>query len=155
LKQAELGAESLKKIKNCYASVMAVALEHRYIANSNVQNLKMPKPKKGKRPRPHISPEKAAAIIEIMPEPYATMFVTAVCGGFIPSELVALREEDVLDDALVIDEKYCRGEWGPPKTEARNAAVPVPKFVIDRIRRLKTMTVRIGGGRGKYQTFKL
>jgi hypothetical protein len=56
-------------------------------------------------------------------------------------------------DSLTIDERYCRGDWGAPKSDASNATVPVLPAVIERIQRLKGLSVRIGGGRGKYQTF--
>lgn len=62
---------------------------------------------------------------------------------------------DVMQDALVIDEKYCRGEWSEPKTEARNAVLAVSTDVIQRIHRLKTLSVTIDGGRGGHQTHRL
>lgn len=54
-----------------------------------------------------------------------------------------------------MDEKCCRGDWGAPKSEASNATIPVSKGVIDRIQKLKDMTVQVGGGRGGFQTFKV
>ena len=42
-----------------------------------------------------------------------------------------------------MDEPYCRGDWGPPRSEASNATLPVNSAVIDRIQRLKTMQIEV------------
>lgn len=155
LKDKELAQASMSKILNCFSSVMALAVKKSYISTNPADNVVLPRAKVGKKTKPHISPEEAAAILELVAEPYATMIFVAVNTGLLPSEIAALRWKDVLDDALVIDERYCRGEWGAPKTEARNAVLAVSINVIQRIHRLKGLTVRIGGGRAGYQTFKL
>lgn len=155
LKDSELAQASMNKILNCFSSVMALAIKKSYIATNPADNVVLPRARIGRKPKPHISPEQAAAILELVAEPYATMIFVAVNTGMLPSEIAALRWKDVLEDSLIIDERYCRGEWGAPKTEARNAVLAVSTHVIQRIHRLKGMTVRIGGGRGGYQTFKL
>lgn len=155
LKDKELAQASMSKILSCFSSVMALAVKKSYIAANPADNVVLPRAKVGKKPKPHISPEEAAAILELVAEPYATMIFVAVNTGLLPSEIAALRWKDILEDALIIDERYCRGEWGAPKTEARNAVLAVSINVIQRIHRLKGLTVRIGGGRGGYQTFKL
>jgi integrase len=71
------------------------------------------------------------------------------------SELAGLRWNDVGHESLTIDERYCRGDWGAPKSDASNAMIGVLPDVISRIHRLKGMTVVIGGGRGGHQTFKV
>ena len=63
------------------------------------------------------------------------------------SELVGLRWRNVHGDAITIEERYCRGDWGAPKSAASNATIPVNRAVIDRIERLKTMTVEVKAGR--------
>lgn len=163
LKDEELGHASLKKIRNCFISVMAVAKKQEYIERNLAADIDLPRAKVGRKRRPHITPQQAGSILELIAEPYATAIFTAVCAGLIPSEIFALRWEDVImieqegkkEYALVIDEKYCRGEWGAPKTEARNVTLPVSEQVIHRLHRLKSLSVKIGGGRGGFQTFKL
>ena len=57
---------------------------------------------------------------------------------------------------LIVDERYCRGDWSAPKSESSNAPVPVQQHVIDRIRRLDTLTVtgRCGRAVRKYKLVK-
>ena len=66
--------------------------------------------------------------------------------GLRPSELIGLRWRNVHADSITIDERYCRGEWGAPKSKASNATIAVNAGVIDRIHRLKTLTLEIKAG---------
>jgi integrase len=72
------------------------------------------------------------------------------------SELIGLRWGDVGEDSLMVDERYCRGDWSAPKSEASNAAVVVPLHVIERIHRLKLLTIdgRCGRAVRKYKLVK-
>jgi integrase len=49
-------------------------------------------------------------------------------------------------DSITVEERYCRGDWGPPKSEASSATVPVNSAVIERIHRLKTVEVEVKAG---------
>ena len=60
--------------------------------------------------------------------------------------MIALRWGDVGTDSLTIDERYCRGDWGAPKSEASNATIGVEPCVIERIHRLKKLTVDVKAG---------
>ncbi len=75
------------------------------------------------------------------------MVYTAVYTGLRVSELIALRWEDVHDDSITVDERYCRGDWGAPKSDASNATIGVNRCVIDRLHRLKQLTVDVRAGR--------
>jgi hypothetical protein len=59
-------------------------------------------------------------------------------------------------DSISIEERYCRGDWGAPKSEASNGTIPVNKTVIERIHRLKTVVVEVKAGTGtrKYAAVK-
>jgi hypothetical protein len=48
---------------------------------------------------------------------------------------------------LTVDERCCRGDWDAPKSEASNATIGVESCVIDRINRLKQLTVNVKAGR--------
>jgi integrase len=50
----------------------------------------------------------------------------------------------------------CRGDWGAPKSEASNATIGVNRCVIERIHRLKLLTVNVRAGRAvrKYRVVK-
>jgi len=53
----------------------------------------------------------------------------------------------VHEDAITIEERYCRGEWGIPKSQASNATIPVQSW-CDRNASigLKTVTVEVKAG---------
>ena len=65
-----------------------------------------------------------------------------------PARLGPMRWNDVTFDPpqLTIDERYCRGDWDAPKSEASNATIPVNLSVIERIFHLKSITVNVCGG---------
>jgi len=86
-------------------------------------------------------------LVELIPEPYATMVYEAVYTGLRVSELVGLKWDDIHEDAITIDERYCRGDWGSPKSESSNATIGVNPLVITRIRRLRDLTVEVRAGR--------
>ena len=60
-------------------------------------------------------------------------------------------------NSITIEERYCRGDWGAPKSEASNATIPVNRMVLERIDRLKTMTVEVKAGRAvrRYRAVKI
>jgi hypothetical protein len=74
------------------------------------------------------------------------MVLVAIYSGLRASELIALRWKSVFADSIKVEEKYCRREWGPPKSDASNAAIAVPEFVISRIHALKDITLHIKAG---------
>jgi integrase len=74
------------------------------------------------------------------------MVHVAAFTGLRPSELIGLRWRNVHADSITIEERCCRGDWGAPKSKASNATIPVNGRVIDRINRLKTLTIEIKAG---------
>jgi integrase len=76
-----------------------------------------------KKQKPHVTPEEFERLVEFIAEPYATMVYTAVFSGLRVSELIGLKWEDVHDDALTVDERYCRGDWSVTKTPDSAATV--------------------------------
>jgi integrase len=81
-----------------------------------------------------------------MPEPYNTMVFVCVWAGLRASEVIGLRWRDIKNDAIVISARYCRGDWDRPKTDASAAPIAVESEVIQRIERLKTLTIRVRAG---------
>jgi integrase len=84
------------------------------------------------------------------------MTYVAVYTGLRISELIGLKWGDVGENSITIDERYCRGDWGAPKSDASNTTVPVNGSVIERIQRLKSLTVSVRAGRAvrEYQLVK-
>jgi integrase len=84
------------------------------------------------------------------------MAFVAVYTGLRVSELVGLKWGDIHERSITIDERYCRGDWGEPKSDASNTTIPANAKVIERIHRLRTLTVEIKAGRAirRYQLVK-
>ena len=72
------------------------------------------------------------------------------------SELAGLRWRNVHDSSITVEERYSRGDFDQPKSEASRATVPVDSHVIQRIEQLKTLEVlvRAGLATGRYQVVK-
>jgi integrase len=121
------------------------------LVKNPVEGLKLPPPKQGRRSKPYVTPEQFHALMNLMAEPYATMIFVAAYTGFRVSELVGLRWRNVHADSITIDERYTRGDWGAPKSNASNATVAVNQGVIERLQKLKTMTVTVRAGRAYRQ----
>jgi integrase len=84
------------------------------------------------------------------------MVYVAMYTGLRVSELAGLRWDDVHKDSITIDERFCRGDWGAPKSDASNATIAVNRCAIERIHRLKLLTVEVKAGRAvrKYRVVK-
>jgi integrase len=142
-----LGRESTDKIRDVLSAVLRSAVEYGALVKNPVDGVGLPKDTRGRRrTKPHISPEQFEQLIARIPEPYATMLFVAVYTGLRISELTALRWEDIHADSITIDERYCRGDWAAPKTEASNATIGVDRTVIERMHRLKLLTVEVRAG---------
>ena len=92
----------------------------------------------------------------MIPEPYASLVYVAIYTGLRISELAGLRWNDVHEGSITIDERFCRGDWGAPKSDASNATIAVNRSVIQRIHRLKLLTVEVKAGLAvrKYRVVK-
>lgn len=145
LSMSALGAESVRKIRTVLSSILKSAVECEYLVKTPMDAVKPPK-KQVAAPKPFISCEEFDELIEQITEPYATMVYVAVWSGLRISELVGLRWNDVRTNSLTVDERYCRGHWGLPKSSASHATIAVDREVIQRIEALRTMKVTIRWG---------
>ena len=151
-----LGQESIDKIRDVLSGIMNSSIRHHLILKNPVEGVRLPHPKRGRRMKPWITPDQFSLMLETMQEPYATIVFVAMYTGLRPSELSGLRWRNVHEDAITIDERYCQGEWGAPKSEASNATIPVNRAVIERIEALKSLvvSVRAGAGTRRYAVVK-
>jgi integrase len=154
--ESELSHESRDKIRDVLSSILNSAVKYGHLVKNPVEGLQLPPPKSGKRLKPYVTPTLFLALLALIPEPYATMVFVAIYSGLRASELIALRWRNIHEDSITIAEEFCRGEWGAPKSEASNATIPVNREVIQRIQRLKTLTVEVRAGRAvrKYPAVK-
>jgi integrase len=63
------------------------------------------------------------------------------------SELLGLKWRCIHLDSITVEERYCRGDWAAPKTEASAAPIAVEPHVLARIHRLKLLSVDVRAGR--------
>jgi integrase len=152
LMRAPMSQESKDKIRDVLSSVLASAVQYELLVKNPVAGVALPAPKIGARKnKPLIYPDQFATLLARIAEPYATMLYVSINTGLRISELAGLRWNDVHADSITIDERYCRGDWGPPKSTASNATIAVNRDVIDRIHQLKQLTVTVRAGRATRQ----
>ena len=142
-----LAQESKDKVRDVLSSMLGSAVRYGLLVKNPVEGVRLPTPKSGKRSKPYIPEELFYSLLGLIAEPYASMIYVAVYTGLRVSELIALRWRNVHEDAITIEERYCRGDWGAPKSDASNVTIPVNHTVIERIQRLKTLTVEVKAGR--------
>ena len=143
---SKLSYESRDKIRDVMSSVLTSAVTYGILIKNPMEGVRLTPARRGNRVKPYIDPMKFSSLLFLIPEPYATMVHVAAFTGLRPSELIGLRWRNVHADSITIDERYCRGEWGAPKSQASNATIPVNRCVIDRIHRLKSITIEIKAG---------
>lgn len=153
---SKLGHESLDKIRDVLSSVLNSAVRYGLLVKNPAEGVRLPRKRGGARQKPWITRQQFDVLVELIAEPYASMVYVAVFTGLRVSELAGLRWRNVLEDAITIEERYCRGDWGAPKSEASNATIPVNRAVIERIHRLKLLTVTVKAGRAtrRYRAVK-
>jgi integrase len=152
-----LAHESRDKIRDVLSSVLRSAVECGFLVRNPVENVRMPAERRGKkRNKPYLAPAQFNQLLELIPEPYATMVYVAIYTGLRASELAGLRWDDIHEESITIDERYCRGDWGAPKSESSNATIGVNRCVVERIHRMRILTVEVRAGRAvrKYQVVK-
>jgi integrase len=143
----ELSQESKDKLRDVLSSILGSAVKYQYLVTNPAKDVRLPVAKSGRRAKPYITEEEFEQLLARIAEPYATMVYVATYTGLRPSELIGLKWRNVLDDSIRIEERYCRGDWGAPKSEASNATIPVHRKVVERIHRLKIVTVEVKAGR--------
>ena len=144
----ELSQESKDKIRDVLSSILRSAVQYKLLLVNPVVGAKLPPAKHGKKRKPFIRQHEFQLLLGLIAEPYASMIFVAVYTGLRVSELIALRWRNVGEREITVEERYCRGDWGAPKSEASNATIPVNRAVIERIHRLKTVTVEVRAGSG-------
>ena len=144
---SSLSFESRDKIRDVMASILTSAVTYGVLVKNPMEGVKLAPARRGNRVKPYIDPAKFSSFLALIPEPYATMVHVAAFTGLRPSELIGLRWRNVHADSITVEERYCRGEWGAPKSKASNATIPVNRSVIDRMHRLKGITIQTRAGR--------
>lgn len=145
--EEKIGCPTIAKARDALSSVLRAAVEAQLLAKNPLLGLKLPPDRRARRRKPVISPEQFGRMVDAIPEPYATMVYVAVWTGLRVSELAALKWRCVHADSITVEERYCRGDWAAPKTEASAATIGVQRHVVERIERLKGITLSIRAGK--------
>jgi integrase len=135
------------KVRDALSSILRSAIEDELLLKNPLDGLKLPPDKRPRRAKPTISPDQFDAMLQLIPEPYATAVYVCVWTGLRVSELLALKWHCIHADSITVEERYCRGDWSAPKTASSAATIGVPPAVIARIHRLKTLTVNVKAGK--------
>jgi hypothetical protein len=120
-KAAKVSYPTMSKVRDALSSVLRSAVDVEYLNKNPMEGLRLPKDRRARRPKPTITPEQFANLVQVVSEPYATMIFVAVWTGLRVSELIGLKWHCIHADSITIEERYCRGDWATPKT------MPVPR----------------------------
>jgi integrase len=137
---------SLVKVRDALSSILRSSVPDFLIKNP-LDGLRLPKDNRGRRRKPTITPDQFNSLVQLVSEPYASMIYVAVWTGLRVSELIGLKWRCIHRDAIAIEERFCRGDWSQPKSEASAATIGVSPQVIARILRLKALNVEVRAGR--------
>ena len=143
---SKLSQESKDKVRDVLSSILGSAVRYGLLVKNPAEGVRLPVPKSGRRTKPYVTQQQFSILVDLIAEPYATMLYTAAFTGLRPSEVIALRRRNVHEDSITIDQRFCRGDWGAPKSAASNATVPVNRAVIERIWRLDGLTAEVKAG---------
>src|SRR6266852_1401892 len=151
-----VGYPKVLKIRDTLSSILRSAARFGFLIQNPMVGLKLPVDKRPRRQKPVISPEQFSNLVEYVSEPYASMLFVSVWTGLRISELIALKWRCIHADSITVEERFFRGDWSTPKTNASAATIGVAPDVIARIHRLKTLTVAVRAGRAtrRYQVVK-
>jgi integrase len=138
---------TIVKTRDALSSILRSAVEDELLIKNPMEGLKLPPDKRPRRAKAFLTPAEFKDLLKLIPEPYATAVFVCVWTGLRVSELLALKWRCIRADSIAIEERYHRGDWSAPKTEASAAPIAVAPQVIERIHRLKLLTVDVRAGR--------
>ena len=142
LQSTTLSPESVDKIRDVLSSVLGTAVDYGRLSTNPCAKVRLKK-RKLTKPKPFIRVDQLYALLKLIQEPYATMVYVAVFTALRVSELAGLLWRNVHADSITVEQRFSRGDWDEPKSEASRATIAVDQHVIERIQRLKIN--RVGG----------
>ena len=146
LQRSKLSPESIDKIRDVLSAVLRTAVDYGRLDTNPAEKLRLKKCRVNK-PKPFLWIDQFFRLIKLIPEPYATMVYAAIFTGLRVSELAALRWRNIHADSITIEQRFSRGDWDVPKSEASKSTIPVDAHVIERIEKLKSMEILVRAGR--------
>jgi integrase len=111
---------TISKIRDALSSIFALRSMSDYLNKKSAgSGLRLPLDKRPRQPKPTITPDQFHALLELVPEPYASMLFVSVWTGLRVSELIGLKWRCIHTDSITVEERFCRGDWSVPKTSQR------------------------------------
>jgi len=152
---SKLSSESIDKVRDVLSSSLRAAVSYGRLSNNPAEHIRLRRRKLNRR-KPYLRIDQFYALLDLIPEPYTTMVYVGVFTGLRVSELAGLRWRNVNGDSITVEERFCRGDWDEPKSDASKATIPVDEHVLARIHRLKSMEVVVRAGRAlrRYKAVK-
>jgi integrase len=121
----------LQHIRATLSRTFASAKEWGYVESNPALGVRLPR-KRAVRPKITFEPSQVARILEALEEPYRTIVLLDAVTGMRASELFALQWSDVDFERrlLFIRRTYYRGEFGLPKSENSERAIPLSPGLV-------------------------
>ena len=147
--------ETVDKIRDVMSAVLRAAVDYGRLKTNPMEKIRLKKRRRTK-PKAFIRVDQFYALLELIQEPYATMVYVAVFTALRVSEIAGLLWRNVHSDSISVEQRYCRGDWDEPKSDASRATIAVDGHVIERIQRLKSLELLVRAGRGcrRYKAVK-
>lgn len=142
------GYRTVLKVRDALASVLNYAHKGGILVINPLIGMRRPRDNRPVETKTTITREQFHQLLMLIQEPYATAVHTAALTGLRVSEVLALKWKrlDIAGSKITVAERYTRGDWDKPKSRYSQATIPVPRAVIDRLLRLKIVTLRIRAG---------
>ncbi len=133
---ADYAPGTVAKLRNQLSKILQSAVESDVVFENAARRVKVP-PMSLRRPRVFLTAEQSRRLLKLLVEPTRTMALLALMTGMRKGEILGLRWRDVDLTAgqLRVEQTWCSGEFGPPKTAASRREIPLAPGVVNALRR--------------------
>ncbi len=132
---------TVQHMKIALNQVLNQAVEWGYLRENPASRVKMPKPPR-RGEKFILTPEQLRDLLTKLEEPYQTLVATAAATGVRRCELFGLRWCDVdFDKSMIyVRQRFYRGYVDTPKTPRSTRDLPIPRWLVEKLRRHQTRT---------------
>ena len=125
------------------SAVLRTAVEWGHIDENPAHGVSLPRLQL-KRPKWVLTPQQAANLIEMLPDPSKTMVTVALLTGLRRGELLALRWRSLDEEhsRLVVSEAVYDEHFDTPKTTAGNRFVPIAATLLEQLQQYRKQSKR-------------
>jgi integrase len=141
LRQSPLADESVDKIRDALSAILRTAIDYGSLQSNPAEKIRLKR--RQNRRKPFLRRERFYALLEAIAESCATMIYVAAFTALRVSELATHRWRNIGTHSITVEERYSRGDFDQPKSEASRATISVDEHVIARIEKLKSMEAMV------------